>query len=188
MKRLPYVLLVASFACGEQKSEVQLESLAVEDVAAYWAVRGQDREGNNYIHPVLRFKVRNGNGEEVSHVQAMAVFEREGLPDEPWGNAFLYSIAETPIPAGEATEPLTMRCDSNFISKDSPEQMFKNEKWEDVGIKLFLRVGPSKWRPALETDVPRQIGAPGVERFISPEEPEEPSEPPPPAEEPRALD
>ena len=183
MKRLPYVLLIALVACSEQKTEQQLASLEVMDVAAYWAVRGKDREGNNYIHPVIRFKVKNGNGEEVSHIQAMAVFEREGLPDEPWGNAFLYSIAEAPIAAGASSDTLTMRCDSNFISKDSPEQMFENAKWEDVAIKLFLRVGPSSWRPALETGVPRQIGAPGVEKFIAPEDPSEL----PPTDEPKKL-
>ena len=43
---------------------------------------------------------------------------------------------------------ITMRSDSNFVSKDEPEQMFHNDKWEQVHVEVFLRVGPSSWRLA----------------------------------------
>lgn len=160
-------------ACGDAESETRLEALELEDVAAYWAVRGKDAEQNHYIHPVVRFRVRNRGGEPVGYVQAMAVFKRESFPDEPWGNDFLYSIAEEPISAGGVSDVLTLRSDTNFISKDSPEQMFQNPKWEKVRVEVFLRVGSSTWKPALRLDVPKRIGAPGLEKFLEPSSEEE---------------
>lgn len=144
------------------------QALKLEDVAAYWAVRGKDQEQNNYIHPVVRFRIKNSFPEEVGYVQAMAVFKRETFPDEPWGSDFLYSISEKPIPSGGASEFLTLRSDTNFISKDSPDEMFQNAKWEQVLVEIFLRVGPSAWTKALALEVPKHIGAPGLEKFLGP--------------------
>jgi hypothetical protein len=174
------VLIAAAFAgCGDAESEVKAAALELEDVAAYWAVRGKDREQNHYIHPVVRFRVKNSGTQEAGYIQAMAVFKRESFPDEPWGNDFLYSISEKPLPPGSRSEVLTMRSDTNFVSKDSPEKMFQNEKWEEITVSVFLRVGPSSWKPALTLQVPKQIGAPGIEKFLEPEleEPPAPSAP-----------
>ena len=154
-------------ACGASKSEVQVGSLELTDVAAYWAVRGQDSEQNNYIHPVVRFRVRNSGQEPVGYIQAMAVFKRENFPDEPWGNDFLYSISEAPIAPGGSSDVVTLRSDASFIGKDAPEQMFDNPKWEEVDVEVFLRVGPSSWLPLTELEVPKRIGAPGLEKFLS---------------------
>jgi hypothetical protein len=157
--------------CSDRESEAKVSALEAKDVAAYWAIRGKDREGNNFIHPVVRFRVANRASDPVGYVQAMAVFKREKFPDEPWGNDFLYSISDEPIPAGGSSDVLTMRSDTNVISKDAPEQMFQNDKWEDVDVAVFLRVGPSSWKPFLEIGVPKKIGAPGVEKFIDSESP-----------------
>lgn len=166
------VATVAIFAgCDESQVQARVEGLELGDVTGYWAVRGKDAEENNYIHPVIRFRVLNHGAEAVGYVQAMAVFKRESLPDESWGNDFLYSIAEEPIAPGGASDVLTMRSDTNFISKDAPEQMFQNEKWERVNVEIFLRVGASTWRPVLDLEVPKRIGAPGLEKFLDPTEP-----------------
>lgn len=165
------VLAAVSFGCSDADSEAKVDALEMKDVAAYWAVRGKDREGNNFIHPVVRFQIANRGTEPVGYIQAMAVFKREKFPDEPWGNDFLYSISDEPIAAGGISDVLTMRCDTNVISKDAPEQMFRNDKWEDVDVAVFLRVGPSGWKPAVEIQVPKKIGAPGVEKFIDSESP-----------------
>jgi hypothetical protein len=154
--------------CVETESNAKVQALQLEDVAAYWAVRGKDQEQNNYIHPVVRFRIKNGFPEEVSYIQAMAVFKRENFPDEPWGSAFLHSISDQPLPAGGASEVLVLRADTNFVSKDSPEQMFQNEKWEQVLVQIFLRVGPSVWTPVVALEVPKHIGAPGLEKFLEP--------------------
>ncbi len=164
--------LVSLSACSGS-SEEQVAALEIEDLAAYWAVKGQDVEQNNYIHPVIRFRVVNQGSLPVGYVQAMAVFKRELFPEEAWGNAFSYSISEEPIEPGESTDFITMRSDSNFISKDAPDQMFLNEKWEQINVEVFLRVGPSNWRLAQGLPIPKQIGAPGLDKFLNPEDPEQ---------------
>jgi len=160
---------LALAGCSDSKSEAQVDALELIDVAAYWAVRGQDVEQNYYIHPVVRFRVENTGSEPVGYVQAMAVFKRENLPDEPWGNDFLYSVSEEPIPKGGVSDVVTMRSDASFNGKDAPEQMFDNPKWEDVDVEVFLRVGPSSWKPLTELEVPKRIGAPGLEKFLAPD-------------------
>ena len=125
---LASLLIAASFGCGEAESEAKAQALELEEVAAYWAVRGKDREENNYIHPVVRFRIKNTGAREVGYIQAMAVFKREMLPDEPWGNDFLYSISEKPLAPGTRSEILTLRSDTNFVSKDAPERMFQSDK------------------------------------------------------------
>jgi len=171
---LASLLAAASSRC-DAESEAKADALELEDVSAYWAVRGKDREQNNYIHPVVRFRIKNAGAEEAGYIQAMAVFKREMLPDEPWGNDFLYSISETPLAPGTRSEILTMRSDTNFVSKDAPERMFQSEKWEEVSVSVFLRVGPSSWKPVLSLKVPKQIGAPGLEKFLEPEGESEPT-------------
>lgn len=162
--------VLALSACSDERSEKILRALVLEDVAAYWAIQGQDQEKNNYIHPIIRFRVVNGSDHDLDYVQVMAVFKRENLPDEPWGNAFTFSISEEPIPPGDSSEPITLRSDTSFISKDSPRQMFINEKWEEVEVEIFLRVGPSSWRILETRQVPKHIGAPGLEKFLTPVE------------------
>jgi hypothetical protein len=169
------LLAAVSSGFGGAASDAKADALELEDVAAYWAVRGKDREQNNYIHPVVRFRIKNTGTEEAGYIQAMAVFKREAFPDEPWGNDFLYSISETPIAAGSRSDEVTMRSDTNFVSKDEPEQMFQSEKWEKISVSVFLRVGPSSWRPALSLEVPKQIGAPGLQKFLEPEATNEPA-------------
>lgn len=173
MKRLlgcQLAVALAASSCSDSASEETLASLTLDDVAAYWAIQGQDDEKNNFIQPIIRFRVVNGAQRDLDYVQAMAVFTRENFPGEPWGNAFTYSISEEPIPPGESSDIIVMRSDTSFISKDSPEQMFRNEKWEDVEVEVFLKVGPSRWEGLDVRRVPKQIGAPGLEKFLQPVE------------------
>jgi len=127
----------------------------------------------------VRFRIKNTGKEDAGYIQAMAVFKREAFPDEPWGNDFLYSVSAAPLAPGAASDLVTMRSDTNFVSKDAPERMFQNEKWEKVSVSVFLRVGPSSWKPVLSLDLPSQIGAPGLEKFL------EPGTDPPPGPQPR---
>jgi len=164
----------SALSCADSEAERQVAAMTLDEVAAYWAVRGQDAEKNNYIHPVVRFRVVNDTNGPVGYVQAMAVFKRDQFPEESWGTAFAYSISEEPLEAGAQSDVITMRCDSNFISKDAPEEMFANEKWEEIGVEIFLRVGPSSWHLTQAMGMPKQIGAPGLEKFLEPEDDQAP--------------
>ena len=153
-------VLTALSACTDQNSEKAAESLRLTDVASYWSVKGTDAENNNYIRPVIRFRIVNDFEETVDYAQAMAVFRRESFPEEYWGSDYLYEIAPGEIEPGGTSEILTLRCDANFVSKDAPELMFENEKWEQVFVEVFVRVGPSAWKSVSKTEVAKRLGAP----------------------------
>ncbi len=146
--------------------------MELPELVAYWAVRGRDSEGNNYIRPAVRFRVQNTTPEPVEYVQVMSVFRRESAPEEAWGTGYLHSVSEGPLGPGEATDEHTLRADSNYLSQGSPDRMFENELWEDVEVEMFVRVGASSWVSQGSTVALRRLGPPGVEKYLEPIEDE----------------
>ena len=181
----PAVLGLAVFSaagCTDAGADESAAAMELTEVVAYWTVRGQDSEGNNYIRPAVRFRVRNANAEPIRYVQVMSVFRRESAPEEAWGTGYLHSISEDALAPGEATPEHTLRSDSNYLSKDSPARMFASDLWEDVEVEMFLRVGASAWAPKGKTVALRRLGPPGVEKYLEPAE-DEPVYAPDPADE-----
>ena len=200
---LPFAALAAALsavvlgtaACPDSRANETARGMEITDLVAYWAVRGQDSEGNNYIRPAVRFRVKNANPEPVRYVQVMSVFRRESAPEEAWGTGYLHSVSEELLAPGDRTGEHTLRSDSNYLSKGAPERMFDNELWEDVEVELFVRVDASTWISHGKTTALRRLGPPGVEKYLepiddepiygadpAPEEPDEarePEEPPP---------
>lgn len=158
--------------CTDAGADESAAAMELTEVVAYWTVRGQDSEGNNYIRPAVRFRVRNANAEPIRYVQVMSVFRRESAPEEAWGTGYLHSISEEALAPGAATPEHTLRSDSNYLSKDSPARMFASDLWEDVEVEMFLRVGASAWAPKGKTVALRRLGPPGVEKYLEPAEDE----------------
>ncbi|MCY4628405.1 MAG: hypothetical protein OXE58_12675 [Acidobacteria bacterium] len=164
-------LLVASLGgagCVNQEDNAAAARMKLDELVGYWAVRGRDSEGNNYIRPAVRFRVQNTNPEPIEYVQVMSVFRRESSPEEAWGTGYVHSVAEEVLAPGEVSEEHTLRADSNYISQGSPESMFENELWEDVEIEMFVRVGASSWVSQGKTVALRRLGPPGVEKYLEP--------------------
>jgi len=160
------LVLATPLACSKEDAVQGLEAV---DVESYWTVRGK-LEDETYIRPIVRFRIHNRGANPVDYVQTMAVFRRESAPEESWGSAFEYSLSGDPVAPGGTSRLITLRSDSYYFSKQEPEQMFENEKWEQVTVEVFVKVGPSSWKSATKMEVPRQIGAPGLEKFLAPEE------------------
>ena len=167
-------LFFASLACADLTKQEAVQGIEAIDVESYWTVRGK-LEDDIYIRPVVRFRIQNNGSEPVDYVQTMAVFRRQSAPEESWGSAFEYSLSGDPIAPGETSRLITLRSDSYYFSSQQPEQMFENEKWEQVTVEVFLKVGPSSWKPTAKMEVPKQLGAPGVDKFLTPTESFEPS-------------
>lgn len=155
-------------ACTDAGAGEIARGMEMTDLVAYWGVRGQDAEGNNYIRPAVRFRLTNRNSEPVQYVQVMSVFRRESAPEEAWGTGYLHSVSETALAPGEATAEHTLRADSNYLSKGSPQRMFDNALWEDVEVEMFVRVGASTWVSQGKTVALRRLGPPGVEKYLEP--------------------
>lgn len=165
-RRLGLAALAAIVGCADGGGEA-VQGLEATEVAAYWAIRGTVG-GESYIRPVVRFRVRNAGPTEVGYIQAMAVFRRESAMDESWGSGYEYSVSSEPLQPGEASDLITLRGDANYVSKSEPEAMFENEEWEQVFVEIFLRAGASNWMPKTQVEVPKRLGAPGVEKFLEP--------------------
>lgn len=167
---LGLIVLLGGVGCnaGDERA---VEGLEIDDVQAYWSVWGKKGD-NNYIHPVVRFKVRNNGESEADYIQTQAVFRRESKLEEAWGNAFEYAIAGDPVPPGGLSREITLKCDVTVYSTDPPRRMLENEQWQQVFVEVFLRVGSSHRKSVLKMEVPRRLGAPGVEKFLEPQEPE----------------
>ena len=163
------LVLVTSLSCEYFTKEEAVQGLEVIDVESYWTVRGK-LEDDIYIRPIVRFRILNNGANPVDYVQTMAVFRRASAPEESWGSAFEYSLSDDPVAPGETSRLIMLRSDSYYFSSQTPEQMFANEKWEQVKVEVFVKVGPSSWKPVAEMEVPKQLGAPGLEKFLTPEE------------------
>ena len=161
------VTMTAS-GCVNQEDNAAAARMKLNELVGYWAVRGRDSEGNNYIRPAVRFRVQNTNPGPIEYVQVMSVFRRESSPEEAWGTGYVHSVAEEALAPGELSGEHTLRADSNYISQGSPESMFENELWEDVEIEMFVRVGASSWVSRGKTLALRRLGPPGVEKYLEP--------------------
>jgi hypothetical protein len=178
MRRLlRLVLLTATVhGCADFTREEALEGLSVTDVVSYWSVRGKVGD-DTYIRPLVRFRIRNDSERDVDYVQTMAVFRWEKAPDEGWGNAFEYSLSGDPVSPGEVSRMITLRSDSYYFSKEEPEEMFESAEWQQVTVEVYAKAGRSTWKSVVKLEVPKQIGAPGVNKFLDPDgEPGEPEQ------------
>ncbi len=161
-----------SAGCTDADANVTAGQMELSDLVAYWAVRGQDSEGNNYIFPSVRFRLENASAEPVEYVQVMSVFRRESAPEEAWGTGYLHSVNDGPLAPAQASPEHILRADSNYLSQGSPQRMFENPLWEDVEVEVFVRVGASSWVSRGRTTALRRLGAPGVEKYLEPIEDE----------------
>ncbi len=175
--------------CTDAEATRAAARIDLSGLVGYWAVLGQDSDGNTYIRPAVRFRVRNTNPDPTEYIQVMSVFRRESAPEESWGTAYLHSATEEPLLPGGETAEHTLRSDSNYLSQARPRQMFEHELWEDVEVEMFVRVGASSWVSRGRVLAERRLGPPGVEKYLEPIEGEPiyeeappvdlPSDPPP---------
>jgi hypothetical protein len=135
-------VLVLVGACTSIASNEKVEALELAEVSGYWAVRGKVGE-RNYIHPVVRFRVRNTSSDEVDHVQAMAIFRQTSEPEIVWTSVYKYSIAGKPLSPGETSPLVFLAADTHYYSTDPSEQMLGSEDWIPVTAEIFLKVGGS---------------------------------------------
>lgn len=166
---LPAILAVLALAgCGALDGDDELaKTLAIVEPTAYWSVLGKVGD-NNYIRPVVRFRVKNNGPEPLDYMQAMAVFRRESAPDQSWGNAFQHSVPGGAIAPAALSEEVTLRADASYFSKEEPEKMLGNKEWEQVMVEVFLKVRSSNWISLGKLEVPKRLGAPGIEQFTEP--------------------
>ena len=152
-------LAVLAAACRAPDPKALLE---VSDVETYWAV-DPSSGAEQYIAPVVRFKVHDRGAQALRSVQATAVFRRKGEENISWGSDFRQVASRRePIVPGKPTL-VVLKSDARYHSTGTPESMFSHSLFRDASVEFFMRVGASGWVSFGKAEVPRRIGARAVE-------------------------
>ena len=161
---LALVLLAAlAVACSHHDPATELEVL---DIETYWFV-DSPRDGQNFIAPAIRFRLRNKGAARLSSVQARARVPGTAEED-PWG-AIQQQVSDwkEPLPPGE-DRVVTVRSYGRYQAAAEPEDMFRSPAFQDPRAEVFVRIGNSSWAKLAEAPVERRIGAPGVQDLVGP--------------------
>lgn len=154
---LALVLALGVVGCRRHDAARELELSGLE---TYWIV-DSPRQGQNYIAPVVRFRLKNVSSEPLGSVQARAKFP---APDqeEAWGSIQeQVSTWRRPIEPGKDTL-VTVRSAGRYQSPADPEDILRSPGFKDPRVEVFVRIGASEWALLAQANVERRIGAPGL--------------------------
>jgi len=134
--------------------------LQLSGLETYWIV-DSPRQGQNYVAPVVRFRLRNVASGPLGSVQARARFPAADQ-EEAWG-----SIQEQVSTWRQPLEPgkdklVTVRSAGRYQSPADPEDILRSPAFKDPRVEVFVRIGASDWVLVAQANVERRIGAPGV--------------------------
>jgi hypothetical protein len=154
-------LLLAAVAAAGCRGHDPAAELRVSDLQTYWIV-DSPQQGQNFVAPVVRFRLKNVSAEPLSAVQARARFPAPDQGDEPWGSIQeQVSTWRRPLDAGQETV-VTVRSAGRYHSAADPEDMLRSPGFQDPKVEVFVRIGSSEWALLAQSAVERRIGAPGL--------------------------
>jgi hypothetical protein len=154
---LALVLGMAVVGCGRHDPARELELSGLE---TYWIVDSPS-QGQNYIAPVVRFRLKNLSADPLGSVQARAKFPAADQ-EETWGSIQeQVSTWQRPIEPGEDTL-VTVRSAGRYQSTADPEDILRSPGFQDPRVEVFVRIGASEWALVAQATVERRIGAPGL--------------------------
>jgi hypothetical protein len=156
--------LAALSACRSHDPAAELQ---VNGIQTYWIV-DSPQQGQNYIAPVVRFRLKNLSKEPLSAVQARARFPAPDQGDEPWGSIQeQVSTWRKPIPPGQDAL-VTVRSAGRYHSTADPRDILRSPAFKDPRVEVWVRIGASSWALLARGAVERRIGAPDVPPLEAP--------------------
>jgi hypothetical protein len=156
-------LLLPALACTSHDAA---KELAVSDVETYWIV-DSPQQGQNYIAPAVRFRLKNVSPATLGSVQARARFPAPDQGDEVWGSIQeQVSTWSKPLEAGREAV-VTVRSAGRYHAPVDPEEILRSPAFKDPRVQVFVRIGSSNWAMLAEAPVARRIGAPGVQELVT---------------------
>ena len=165
MRSLPraglFTLAALAAAC---QSHDAAKELAVSDVETFWIV-DSPRQGQNFVAPAVRFRLKNVSAATLGSIQARARFPSPDQ-EETWG-----SIQEQVSTWSRPLEPgkeavVTVRSAGRYHAPADPEEILRSPAFKDPRVEVFVRIGSSNWAVLAEAPVSRRIGAPGVSDLV----------------------
>ncbi len=164
----PTALVASSLAllsgCRSHDAAAELQ---VGGLQTYWIV-DSPQQGQNYIAPVVRFRLKNVSREPLVAVQARARFPAADQGDEVWGSIQeQVSTWHNPIPPGRDTL-VTVRSAGRYHSTADPQDILRSPAFKDPKVEVWVRIGASSWALVARGDVERRIGAPDLPSLGTP--------------------
>ena len=159
---LATLALLAGTAC---RSHDPAKELSVSGVETYWVV-DSPQQGQNFVAPAVRFRLKNVGPETLGSVQARARFPALDQR-EAWGSIQeQVSTWSRPLEAGKEAV-VTVRSAGRYHAPADPEDILKSPAFRDPRVEVFVRIGSSNWAMLAEATVTRRIGAPGTQDLVS---------------------
>jgi hypothetical protein len=156
------MVVVAAAECSGHDAA---KELAVSGVETYWIV-DSPQQGQNYISPAVRFRLKNVSSRTIGSVQARARFP---APDqrEAWGSIQeQVSTWSRPFEAGKEAI-VTVRSAGRYHSTADPQDMLRSPGFKDPRVEVYVRIGSSNWAKMAEAPVERRIGAPESQDLLA---------------------
>jgi hypothetical protein len=166
--RAATLALAAAVACTQYACARHdpARELAVSAIETYWVVDSPE-QGQNFIAPAVRFRVRNTGSAPLGSIDARARFPAPDQ-DEVWGSIQeQVSSWRKPLDPGRDTV-VTVRSAGRYHSPASPEDMLRSPGFRDPRVEIYLRIGASPWVKLAQASVERRIGAPGTAALTAP--------------------
>jgi len=159
---LAALVLIAGTAC---RSHDPSKELSVSGVETFWIVDSPE-QGQNFVAPAVRFRLKNVGPATVGSIQARARFPAPNQ-EEAWG-----SIQEQVSTWSRPLEPgrevvVTIRSAGRYHAAADPEDILRSPAFRDPRVEVFVRIGSSNWALLAEAPVTRRIGAPGVQDLVA---------------------
>jgi hypothetical protein len=154
--------VLAAAGCSSHDSE---KELAVSGVETYWIV-DSPQQGQNYISPAVRFRLKNVSSRTIGSIQARARFPS---PDqrEAWGSIQeQVSTWSRPFGPGKETT-VTVRSAGRYHAAADPQDMLRSPAFKDPRVEVYVRIGASNWAKMAEATVARRIGAPESQDLLA---------------------
>jgi hypothetical protein len=159
---LAALILFAGTACRRHDPA---KELSVSGVETFWIV-DSPQQGQNFIAPAVRFRLKNVGPVTIGSVQARARFP---APDqeEAWGSIQeQVSTWSRPLEPGKVVV-VTVRSAGRYHAPADPEDILRSPAFKDPRVEVFVRIGSSNWAVLAEAPVARRIGAPGVQDLVA---------------------
>jgi hypothetical protein len=159
---LAALVLFAGTAC---RSHDPSKELSLSGVETYWIV-DSPQQGQNFVAPAVRFRLKNVGPETLGSVQARARFP---APDqrEAWGSIQeQVSTWSRPLERGKEAV-VTVRSAGRYHAPADPEDILRSPAFKDPRVEIYVRIGSSNWAMMAEAPVVRRIGAPGTQDLVT---------------------
>jgi hypothetical protein len=138
-------LVLAVFVCASCAPPVDLtKALEIDVVDTGWFDAGIVN-GQNKLVPSISLRVKNNSQQKLPMLQVNALFRRVTEQDE-WGSSLLTAAGSDGLPAGGASDVLTIKSNLGYTGADqSRQEMLKNSHFVDAKVDLFAKYGSTQW-------------------------------------------